>query len=137
MKVVGAGTSVRGGRSTEEKGETGLVGLVNQGATCYLNSLIQALFFTPEVRAAVHSWEYDANAHGAVEECQPLQLQELFATLELGETAAAKTEALTRSFGWTSAEAFEQQDAQEFCKVLLDRLEEVFTSPQSIVIPNL
>lgn len=29
---------------------TKLVGISNQGATCYLNSLIQTLFFTPELR---------------------------------------------------------------------------------------
>lgn len=28
----------------------GFVGLDNQGATCYLNSLIQALYMTPELR---------------------------------------------------------------------------------------
>ena len=32
------------------RGKTGLCGLQNQGATCYLNSLIQTLFFTPEFR---------------------------------------------------------------------------------------
>ena len=31
----------------------GLVGLQNQGATCYLNSLLQALFLTPEFRQAL------------------------------------------------------------------------------------
>lgn len=29
-----------------------LVGISNQGATCYLNSLIQTLFLTPELRGA-------------------------------------------------------------------------------------
>ena len=32
------------------RGETGICGLQNQGATCYLNSLLQTLFFTPELR---------------------------------------------------------------------------------------
>ena len=32
------------------RGRTGLCGLRNQGATCYLNSLLQTLFFTPEFR---------------------------------------------------------------------------------------
>ena len=33
------------------RGPTGLCGLQNQGATCYLNSLLQTLFFTPEFRS--------------------------------------------------------------------------------------
>ena len=32
----------------------GFVGLVNQGATCYLSSLLQSLYFTPEFRAALY-----------------------------------------------------------------------------------
>eukprot|EP01125_Pyxidicula_operculata_P002363 TRINITY_DN12247_c0_g1_i1.p1 TRINITY_DN12247_c0_g1~~TRINITY_DN12247_c0_g1_i1.p1 ORF type:complete len:1243 (+),score=262.55 TRINITY_DN12247_c0_g1_i1:103-3831(+) len=35
------------------------VGLSNQGATCYLNSLIQTLFMTPEFRAAIYDWSFD------------------------------------------------------------------------------
>ena len=31
-----------------------LVGLVNQAMTCYLNSLIQTLFMTPEFRNAMY-----------------------------------------------------------------------------------
>ena len=56
--------------------------------------------------------------------CQMLQLQRLFAHLELCDLAAIDTGGLTRSFGWTSADVFEQQDVQELFKVLLDRLEE-------------
>ena len=32
----------------------GFVGLRNQGATCYLNSLLQTLFFTPEIRQGLY-----------------------------------------------------------------------------------
>ena len=53
-----------------------------------------------------------------------LQLQRLFAHLELSELAAVDTAALTTSFGWTSADVFEQQDVQELFKILLERLEE-------------
>ena len=34
---------------------TGFVGLKNQGATCYMNSLLQTLFHTHEFRRAVYN----------------------------------------------------------------------------------
>src|SRR6202044_2355675 len=38
----------------DSKKETGMVGLKNQGATCYLNSLLQSLYFTNAFRKAVY-----------------------------------------------------------------------------------
>jgi len=34
---------------------TGHVGLLNQGATCYLNSLLQCMYMTPELRAGLYA----------------------------------------------------------------------------------
>jgi hypothetical protein len=42
-----------------KKSDTGFVGLSNQGATCYMNSLMQALFMSPEFRGAVYNWSFD------------------------------------------------------------------------------
>lgn len=36
--------------SWNSKKHTGCVGLKNQGATCYMNSLLQTLFFTNQLR---------------------------------------------------------------------------------------
>ena len=33
------------------------IGLSNQGATCYMNSLLQTLFMTYEFRKALYSWQ--------------------------------------------------------------------------------
>jgi len=38
--------------SWDSKKHTGYVGLKNQGATCYMNSLLQTLFFTNQLRKA-------------------------------------------------------------------------------------
>jgi len=42
------------------KSSTGFCGLSNQGATCYMNSLIQTLYMTPEFRSAIYSWDWNA-----------------------------------------------------------------------------
>ena len=39
-------------------------GLHNQGATCYLNSLLQALYCIPILRKTFFQWEYNENQHG-------------------------------------------------------------------------
>jgi uncharacterized UBP type Zn finger protein len=91
-------------------------GLQNQGATCYLNSLLQSLYMTPELRSALYTWEYDPARMEPRTQCVPYQLQRLFVMLQKnaaekdsGKRPASTTNDLTRSFGWESADSFEQQ----------------------------
>eukprot|EP01006_Ploeotia_vitrea_P038009 TRINITY_DN66192_c8_g1_i3.p1 TRINITY_DN66192_c8_g1~~TRINITY_DN66192_c8_g1_i3.p1 ORF type:complete len:1232 (+),score=694.70 TRINITY_DN66192_c8_g1_i3:155-3850(+) len=112
-----------GGLEFLPKSGTGYVGLLNQGATCYLNSLIQALYMTPEFRRAVFEWHFDAAKEGSEEFCIPRQVQRLFARLALSRRGAVGTKELTHSFNWSSAEAFRQHDIQELMRVLFDALE--------------
>lgn len=73
------------------------VGLVNQAMTCYLNSLLQALYMTPEFRNALYNWEFDgANETRSI----PYQLQKLFLNLQTSSKSAVETTDLTTSFGW-------------------------------------
>ena len=99
------------------------VGLANQGATCYLNSLLQSLFMIKEFRQRVFAFCYDPDVHGDPDMCIPLQVQKLFARLSHSRRPYLSTKPLTKSFGWNSAQAFQQQDAQELFQVLLDALE--------------
>ena len=48
----------------------------------------------------------------------------MFAQLQLSQKDFIDTKDLTKSFGWTGAEAFQQQDIQEFMRVLFDALEQ-------------
>ncbi|XP_017129460.1 ubiquitin carboxyl-terminal hydrolase 47 [Drosophila elegans] len=116
-------------------GARGYVGLVNQAMTCYLNSLLQALFMTPEFRNALYRWEFDNDNEA---KNIPYQLQKLFLNLQTSPKAAVETTDLTRSFGWDSTEAWQQHDIQELCRVMFDALEHKFkNTKQANLISNL
>lgn len=105
------------------KSATGYVGLVNQAMTCYLNSLIQTLFMTPEFRNALYRLRIKRNGKDEILSI-PYQLQKLFLKLETSSQRAVETTGLTKSFGWESGEAWQQHDVQELCRVMFDKLEE-------------
>ena len=85
------------------KSQTGFAGLYNQGtssslghdvtyltcknrfagATCYLNSFVQSLYMNPEFRASIYQWRYDSTRDGAAEFSILLQLQQLFAKMQV------------------------------------------------------
>ncbi|KAJ2813073.1 ubiquitin-specific protease ubp15, partial [Coemansia furcata] len=98
---------------------TGYVGLKNQGATCYMNSLLQSLYFTNEFRNAVYQIPTEADDP---KKSVALALQRVFYSLQVSNDAVDTTE-LTKSFGWDSLESFMQHDVQEFNRVLQDNLE--------------
>nr|XP_022915816.1 ubiquitin carboxyl-terminal hydrolase 47 [Onthophagus taurus]XP_022915817.1 ubiquitin carboxyl-terminal hydrolase 47 [Onthophagus taurus]XP_022915818.1 ubiquitin carboxyl-terminal hydrolase 47 [Onthophagus taurus] len=111
------------------------VGLVNQAMTCYLNSLLQALFMTPEFRNALYNWEFDGQNQ---EKSIPFQLQKLFLNLQTSIKSAVETTDLTHSFGWDLQAAWEQHDIQELCRVMFDALEQTFkNTKQSNLINDL
>ncbi|XP_071444786.1 ubiquitin carboxyl-terminal hydrolase 7 [Hetaerina americana] len=107
------------GVSWDSKKHTGYVGLKNQGATCYMNSLLQTLYFTNQLRKAVYKMptESDDSARSVA-----LALQRVFHELQFSDKPVG-TKKLTKSFGWETLDSFMQHDVQEFLRVLLDKLE--------------
>ncbi|GFX09981.1 ubiquitin carboxyl-terminal hydrolase 40 [Trichonephila clavipes] len=106
----------------------GLSGIENQGATCYLNSLLQTLLYTPEFREGLFLLS-DAEL-GSLENREkgkiriiPLQLQRLFARLLLVDQQAASTTELTDSFGWSNNEELQQHDVQELNRILFSAID--------------
>ncbi|XWS57102.1 hypothetical protein CRYUN_Cryun09bG0142700 [Craigia yunnanensis] len=107
--------------SHDSKKETGYVGLKNQGATCYMNSLLQTLYNIPYFRKAVYHMPTTENdmPSGSI----PLALQSLFYKLQYSDTSVA-TKELTKSFGWDTYDSFMQHDVQELNRVLCEKLED-------------
>ncbi|XP_036284194.1 ubiquitin carboxyl-terminal hydrolase 35 [Pipistrellus kuhlii] len=100
------------------KSDTGKTGLINLGNTCYVNSILQALFMASDFRHCVLRLTENNS--------QPLmtKLQWLFAFLEHSQRPAISPENfLSASWTpWFSPGA--QQDCSEYLKYLLDRLHE-------------
>lgn len=128
----GTGNAVKGRESEPPppRGKAKLCGIKNQGGTCYLNSLIQTLLFTPEFREELFSLGpdelgclADKDKPEAKVRVIPLELQRLFAHLLLANEQTASTTDLTDSFGWTNNEETAQQDVQELNRILFCALE--------------
>lgn len=109
------------------------VGLVNQAMTCYMNSLLQSLYMTPEFRNALYNWEFDGTGES---KSIPFQLQKLFINLQTSNKMAVETTDLTKSFGWDSTEAWQQHDIQELCRVMFDALEQKFKNTPNADLIN-
>ncbi|XP_070849894.1 ubiquitin carboxyl-terminal hydrolase 48-like [Chaetodon trifascialis] len=82
-------------------------GLSNQGATCYLNSVLQVLFMTEDFRAAVERDKADTD-------CIDRHLATLFGVLK---ERTADTRGITGTLGINSV--YEQQDAAEYFERIL------------------
>ncbi|KAL0234860.1 hypothetical protein PCE1_001896 [Barthelona sp. PCE] len=98
------------------------LGVGNQGATCYLNSMVQTLYHVESFKDVIEDANIDPNAWGMSRRPVVLELRRLFKWLDRG-FCAADTRGLTSSFGW-SGEVNVQHDVQEFFTVLMGKLQE-------------
>ncbi|XP_031647804.1 ubiquitin carboxyl-terminal hydrolase 47-like isoform X2 [Oncorhynchus kisutch] len=87
-------------------------GLINQGATCYLNSVLQVFFMTKDFREAVESQVFPNDQE---QETIDHKLKRLFQKLK-------EKEADTKDISWTLdiQTVYEQRDAAEFFEKILN-----------------
>jgi ubiquitin carboxyl-terminal hydrolase 47 len=116
------------------RSDTGYVGLVNQAMTCYLNSLLQTLYMTPEFRNAIYRWE--SGNQEDEDRSIPYQLQRLFLNLQTSNKRAVETTDITKSFGWDSSESWQQHDVQELYRVMFDALEKKWKNTDQADVIN-
>jgi hypothetical protein len=88
------------------------------GATCYQNVMLQSLFHIPLFRRLIYNM--DTTIETPPGENVPLQLQRLFAEMQLHPSRPCSTHSFTAAFGLDS---HSQQDTEEFCRKLLDSIE--------------
>ncbi|XP_071451402.1 ubiquitin carboxyl-terminal hydrolase 40-like [Hetaerina americana] len=114
------------------RSNTNMCGIQNQGATCYLNSLLQTLLLTPEFRDGLFSLSREElgwrdTSDGSVSNKKlriiPVELQKLFSQLLLADVNAVSTTDLTDSFGWVENEELQQHDVQELNRILFSAIE--------------
>ncbi|KAK1409859.1 hypothetical protein QVD17_36388 [Tagetes erecta] len=104
----------------DSKKETGYVGLKNQGATAYMNVLLQTWYHIPYFRKAIHHMPTENDTPS---ESIPSALQILFYKLQYNETTVAAKE-LAKSFKMDKYGYFTQYDVQELNRVLCENLED-------------
>ena len=104
-----------------------------QGATCYLNSLLQSLYHVPQFRRAVYHMPTDEGEDPQSSLCAALKY--LFFRLQYSATPVSSKE-LIASFGWQTADAFQQHDVQEMELILYDRLEQKMKGALAHVTPR-
>jgi ubiquitin carboxyl-terminal hydrolase 7 len=111
------------------------VGLINQGATCYLNALLQSLLHIKAFNKVFLQRDsitisdflqiiFDIPTSGSPFSSVPLALQRICYQLQYNKPdEPVSTKELTSSFGWTNRDSFVQHDTQELNRVLCDTLE--------------
>ncbi|KAL4230397.1 Ubiquitin carboxyl-terminal hydrolase 38 [Mactra antiquata] len=109
-------------RSYQPKAEMGKTGLHNLGNTCYMNSILQALYMCDSFRNGL------LQHIPSIEQNMVVKLQYVFAFLSLSQRPAyAPVNFLAASRPPWFVAGF-QQDCSEFLKYLLDQLQEQETS---------
>mmetsp|Transcript_13360 Transcript_13360/g.25089 ORF Transcript_13360/g.25089 Transcript_13360/m.25089 type:complete len:2359 (+) Transcript_13360:2657-9733(+) len=103
---------------------TGYVGLRNFGCTCYMNSLMQQLYMMPAIRNGI--LEAENTDPEPIEENLLAQLQLLMSHLQESEKRYYSPLGFCKAFKDFEGQSMnlaQQQDVDEFCNLLFDKVE--------------
>ena len=95
-------------------------GIINQGMTCYINSMMQSYNALSLFKKGIFSIPFERN-----ESSLSASLQRFFYDLTFGKKIVS-TNRLINSFGWSRDDIFIQHDIQEFNMMLSDLIEKKF-----------
>lgn len=90
---------------------TGYNGIVNEGATCYINCLLQSLYFTNEFRRLVYGTPVEA---ADANDSFLFWLKYIFFALQSNVLPKITTKKMIKCFNWTDMNETNQQDVQVF-----------------------
>jgi ubiquitin C-terminal hydrolase len=100
----------------------GYTGIINEAATCYMNSMLQTLNVLGIFKKAVFQIPISEEEYNGKTNSVALSLQRLFYDL-MKDTSPISTDRLVRSFGWGREQISIQHDVQEFNLLLSDVME--------------
>ena len=101
-------------------------GLQNLGNTCYMNSLLQCLFMTGKFKKVMLTLKYNTNDVDKNKSLSILELYRLFANMasfEFSQERYLVPVEMKNSLPEPFCSSYQQQDACEFTRLLLDEIE--------------
>jgi ubiquitin C-terminal hydrolase len=98
------------------------VGIINLGATCHLNSLLQVLYHNKKFRQLIYLAYIDNKDSIILSE-----LSLLFALLDKSITSTISAKDLTLAFGWNRSQTGSQQCSFELLNVFFEALQQTST----------